>query len=100
MARFDVFAAEPAELGYWLDCQSDLLTHLTHRFVVPLIPRDVAPLPIATLNPIFVIDGVEVVMMTHFASAIPLRELGRRVFSLEDQHGRIMTAIDTLVTEG
>jgi toxin CcdB len=99
VARFEVFAAGPNDHGYWLDCQSDLLSHLSHRLIVPLIPRDLAPLPIAGLNPIFTIEGSEVVMMTHFAAAVPARELKRRIISLGHEHGRIMRAIDMLVTD-
>ena len=50
MARFDVHA-NPSGPGYLLDCQADLLSHLTTRFVVPLLPLDAAPKPAARLNP-------------------------------------------------
>jgi toxin CcdB len=99
MARFDVFAAGPGDLGFWLDCQSDLLSHLTHRFVVPLIPLDAAPMPIARLNPVFRVGDIDAVMMTHFASAVPVKELGRRIATLVDEHDRIMQALDTLLTD-
>ena len=99
MARYDVFAVGPEDLGFWLDCQSNFLRHLSHRFVVPLLPREAAPLPIARFNPGFVVNGVEVVMMTQFAATVPVAELKRAVASLAHEHHRIIEAIDTLITD-
>ena len=42
MARFDVHRRRDAA-GYLLDCQADLLSDLTTRFVVPLLPLHAAP---------------------------------------------------------
>lgn len=35
MAKFDLYPAPDG--GYWIDCQSDLLSGLNSRFVVPLL---------------------------------------------------------------
>jgi len=97
MAKFDVFRRRSGA-GYLLDCQADLLDPLNTRFVVPLLPAREAPKPAARLNPVFEIGGDSYVMMTQFAAAILVSELGDRVGSLDDQHIAIITALDMLIS--
>jgi toxin CcdB len=96
MARFDVHARLGAP-GLLLDCQADLLQHLTTRFVVPLLPRNTAPPPFGRLNPIFVVGEHEYVMVTQGAAAITARALGECVASLEMEQTAIMNALDMLI---
>lgn len=42
MARFDIYP-NPVGAGYLLDIQTDLLSGLNTRVVVPLMPVDTAP---------------------------------------------------------
>ncbi|MBW8833455.1 MAG: CcdB family protein [Burkholderiales bacterium] len=95
MARFDVYA-NPAGTGYLLDVQADLLSQLNTRVVVPMPPRDLAPVPAARLNPEFEIQGVRCVLATQFMAAIPRSELKIVVTSLEREAGAILGAIDFL----
>lgn len=81
-----------------LDCQADLLSHLNTRFVAPLLPSDHAPMPARRFNPVFDIAGARHVMVTQFAAAIELRELGPVVASLTDERREIMNALDVLLT--
>jgi len=74
MARFDIFELED-EAGYLLNVQSDLLSGLKTRVVVPLMPKSSAPVPAQRLNPIVSINGQELVMATQFVAAVPEREL-------------------------
>ena len=97
MARFDVFESG-ADGNYLLDCQSDLLSDLNTRFCIPLMPPDEAPLAGKKLNPEFAIRGKPVRMVTQFAAAVSVRELGATVVNLSDQHTVIMNAIDMLTT--
>jgi toxin CcdB len=97
MARFDAHE-NPDGPGYLLDCQADILADLSTRLVVPLLPREHAPTPSRRLNPCLIVEGNEVVMMTHFASAIPTRALGSVVQSLVDDDRVIMNAFDMLLT--
>ncbi len=83
--------------GYVLDVQADLLSHLTTRTVVPLLPDDAAPKPISDLNPVFEIRGKRHVMVTQAIASIPGHELKRAVASLTDQHDSILRALDTLL---
>jgi len=95
MARFDYHRGQPR---YLLDCQADLLSYLNTRLVVPLLPIEAAPPPAARLNPRFKIDGQDHVMVTQFAAAIRLRDLGPRGGSLAAHDRAIMDAIDMLLT--
>ncbi len=97
MAQFDVYG-NSGEPGYLLDCQSDVLSGLSTRVVVPLLPPDYAPLPSRRLNPRLRVGNEEVVMMTHFAAAVPERTLGSRIGSLGHEHTTIMNAFDMLLT--
>lgn len=97
MARFDIYrvAGEP---GYFLDCQANLLDYLNTRLVVPLRRPREAPIAAVRLNPRFEIDGESYVMVTQFASAMPVRDLGPATASLDVAHDRIRAALDMLLT--
>ena len=96
MARFDVFKSKTG--GYLLDCQADILRHLNTRFCVPLMPQDEAPIAGERLNPEFHVAGQQVRMVTQFAAAVPVRELGANVDNLAEQHVTIVNALDMLTT--
>jgi toxin CcdB len=98
MARLDVHARRDGGQGYLLDVQADLLSGLNTRFVVPLMLAADAPLPAARLNPRFEIGGEALVMVTQFAAAIHVRELGERVATLADRHESVTAALDLLIT--
>ncbi|WP_298291531.1 CcdB family protein [Novosphingobium sp.] len=95
MAKFDVFRTREGTL--LLDCQADLLEHLTTRFVVPLLAEDDSPKPLTRLNPVFVVQDQRHVMATQFAASIPVRDLGEKVSSLITEEDRISLALDMLI---
>ena len=95
MARFEVFKNERSN-GYLLDVQSDLLSGLNTRIVVPLLPRSEAPAPAQYLNPVFKIEEDQVVMATQFMAAVPVGELRTSVGLLDEQQQEIMAALDML----
>jgi toxin CcdB len=96
MARFDVHRAEG---GLLLDVQADLLPHLKTRLVVPLFTMDEAPRPlIDTLNPVLGFDGQSLAMMTQYAAAVTLRDLGLAIGSLAGEDYAIGRALDMLLT--
>lgn len=97
MAKFDVYARrDGGELV--LDCQANLLSDLNTRFVVPLLPEAEAPRPAARLNPVFVVRGERMMMATHFALAIPVKELGEQIVSLLSEQDAIGNALDMLIS--
>lgn len=95
MARFDVFKNDSGS-GYLLDVQSDLLSGLNTRVVVPLLPKSAAPSPAQRLNPIFEVEGQELMMATQFMAAIPGSELRVGVGNLAQQQDQISEALDML----
>lgn len=96
MARYDVYA-NPDGPGFLLDCQADVLSFLNTRFIVPLLPIAQAPPPARRLNPVFVVDGRQVVMLTQFAAAILTSRLGRQVGTLRADDYAIANALDMLI---
>ncbi len=95
MARYDVFA-NPAGGGYLLDVQNDLLDDLNVRAVVPLLPRDDAPIAASRLNPVFEIDGAAHVMMTQYIAAVPASILKTPAGDLSTRFDAITSALDML----
>lgn len=94
MARFDVYRAARTK-GYLLDCQSDLLSTLATRVVVPLLPAN-STLAATRLNPVFDIEGDRFVMQTPMIVSLPKDRLTQPVASLDEFHLEIMAAIDML----
>jgi toxin CcdB len=92
MARFDYFPSGSG--GYLLDVQTDLITGLGTRLVVPLLPAASVPIPVRRLHPIFEIAGVEYVMATHLMAALAERQLRRPVGNLSRHYDEIAAAIE------
>lgn len=95
MARFDIFESAGGA-GYLLDVQLDLLSGLNTRVVVPLLPESSGLSPAQRLNPVFGIDGQQVVMATQYMAAVPEGELRSRVGSLAERQDEISAALDML----
>ena len=75
--------------------QSDFLSHLDTRFVVPLIPASSSPATIR-LNPIFDVDGELLVLATQFSLALRVNELSDTGKSLEAEQDKLRDAFDFL----
>lgn len=97
MAQFQVYR-DRDEPGYLLDCQSDILSGLSTRLVVPLFPQDAVPPLSPRLNPTLKVGGEALVMMTHFAVTVPERRLGEAIASAARENIVIMNAFDMLLS--
>ena len=95
MARFDVYRNTAGE-GCLINIQSDLLDGLNTRIVVPLLPLADAPKAAQSLNPVFEVEGTELVMVTQFMAAVPQGELEAPIGNLANQHQEISLALDML----
>lgn len=95
MDRYDVYKNTSGS-GYVLDVQTDLLSGLNTRVVVPLININDSPKLAKYLNPTFEVNGEEVAMLTQFLAAIPESELSKKVTNLGDYHHEISSALDML----
>lgn len=93
MAKHYVYQS-PSGSGYVLDVQSDLLSDLNTRIVVPLLLESEAPKAAKRLNPVFVIAGEPHVMMTQFMAAIPQSSLTNPVTNLSEHFADITSALD------
>ncbi len=96
MARYDVYPDEYDGL-LLLDCQADVLSYLSTRFVVPLLPTKGTP-KVSRLNPVFSVNGEPYLLATHLASSMPARPLTKPLTSLRLEHDTIMNALDVLLT--
>ncbi len=93
MVKYEVFP-NPDGAGYLLDVQADLLDVLNTRIVVPLMPRGKAPKPAKRLNPVFEIEGEQVVMLPQFMAAVPVAILKTPTANLAGQFDQIANALD------
>ncbi len=96
MARFDVYKNPDGE-GFLLDIQSELLSHLNSRVVVPLLPSSSAPRPAKILNPGLAIAGESLIMATQFMAAVPFGILRAPITNLQAKHDEIVAAVDFLM---
>ena len=98
MARFDVHPMPGGGKGYVVDVQADLLSHLSTRVVVPLLPEAAVSRPISELNPVYDMRGVRHVLVTQALASIPGRELKRPISGLAEHRDSITRALDILLT--
>lgn len=105
MAQFDVHRNKGAlrdSIPFVVVVQSAQFDRYRRRVVVPLVrqtllPRD-TPTVGARMNPVFVIDGVRVVLHSLDMVSVALDQLGEVVGSLEQKGQIIADALDELLT--
>jgi toxin CcdB len=101
VARFDVFCnsgSHADDVPYLLDVQSDLLSGLDTRVVIPLRRCDrfpVSRIP-QRLMPVFNIEGIPCMLETPKLAAVPHRLLKQTVCSLTSEQTEITGAMDFL----
>ena len=101
MGQFDVHRNPKQgreKIPYVVDLQSDLLSTLPTRLVVPLMRASAFGTPIGRLHPSFVIEGTAVIMLTTEMGVLPPQALGGAVASLGHARTVIIDAIDMLIT--
>jgi len=102
MAQFDVYPnPSPStvnDIPFLVDVQSDLIEQLATRVVVPLYLSSTFPQPIRHLNPVFRIGEQQLVMVTQELAGIPVSLLESRIANLAQERGKILSALDFLLT--
>ena len=98
MAKYDVYP-NLIGTGYLLDVQAELLDNFTTRIVVPLHTINKAPPPAKRLNPVFEIEGLQVVMATQLLASVSTSILKNPTTNLSNQFVEITNALD-MVFEG
>jgi len=92
-------AATKAAVPFLLDVQSDLISELATRVVVPLYTATAMKgKTLRSLMPTFEIDDKQYVMVTPQLAGIATRQLGAQVADLSAQRNEIIAALDLLIT--
>lgn len=101
MARFDVYrpTGRPATLA--VDVQSDVLSELDSRVLIPLRPLDASAQESAhRLVPVLEIDGGDYLLVTTDIAMVPCRFLGQPVGNIEAEHRDTITAAMDFLFQG
>ena len=103
MAQFHVYrnlsASSKKTTPYLLDVQSNLLSELASRVVVPLrLVKHYSGKPLATLMPVFQIEDHQVFALTQQLAAISTKDIGTPVADLSEHHYQIIAALDFLIS--
>jgi len=84
---------------YLVDVQSNLLSDLGTRVVVPLVKRTASTRKsVKNLMPAIRVDGQEFIMMTPQLAGIAASDLGTPVASAIEHRDEVVTALDFLIT--
>lgn len=101
MSQFDVYAnpgRNRARIPYIVSVQSSAFDDWRQRVVIPLWlydkVREESDLPLSRVSPVFVVEGVRVVLHTLQIVSVPLSALGRKVASLAHEGDKITSALD------
>ncbi len=87
------------EIPYLLDVQSDLLSALGTRVVVPVFTRKAAPArTMARLTPELSFGGEHLVLMTPQLAGVKAKDLGDPAGDLSAHQDEILAALDLLLT--
>jgi toxin CcdB len=98
MAQFDAYRVTGDAIPFVVDIQSDHLELADTRVVIPLVRSSAyRGKTLASLNPVFDVDGVRVILLPTQTATVPRRMLRDRVKSLVRERDRIVRAIDTLL---
>lgn len=88
-----------AEVPFLLDVQSDLLSELKTRVVIPLyLKTSLGSKPITKLAPEVQVEGKKLILMTPQLAGVSVKDLGEPVGSLAKHRGEIIAALDLLIT--
>lgn len=105
MAQFDIHrntGAQKQAIPYVVVVQSAQFDRYRRRVVVPLIRRSVlptgAPISATRMNPVFEVEGVEVVLHPLDTVSAALDQLGEHIGSLAEHGQQIADAMDELLT--
>ena len=105
MAQFDVhrnIGKQREAIPFVVIVQSSLFDHYRRRVVIPLVRRstldNAASLVGASLNPVFTIKGIKVVLHPLETVSVATDQLGEKVATLAEEGDRITAAMDELLT--
>ena len=101
MARFDVYRPTGLPAQLVVDVQTDVLSELESRIVVPLRPFEPkAGEHVDRLMPVLDIDGQAFLLVTTDLGMVPTRILGQATTNVEAQHRDTITAAMDFLVQG
>ncbi|MBK9160078.1 MAG: CcdB family protein [Nitrosomonadales bacterium] len=105
MAQFDVhrnIGKQREAIPYVVIVQSSLFDSYRRRVVIPLVRRshlDNEPsLAGSPLNPVLMVEGIEVVLHPLEIVSVATDQLGEKIAALEQEGDRITAAMDEMLT--
>ena len=103
MPQFDVYrnadAASRATYPFLLDVQSDLLSDLSTRAVVPLcLASTMKGKLLGTLTPILEVERKSYALLTPQLAGISAKQLGAKIADMRGRRQEIIAALDFLIT--
>lgn len=106
MAQFDIhrnIGRQKQSIPFVVVVQSSLYDSYRRRVVVPLVCRnslsDSFVLHVSRMNPIFIVDGIEVVLHPLEIVSVALEQLGEKIGSLAEEGDCITNALYELLTQ-
>lgn len=96
MAQFEVYRAPDGTLV--VDCQSDFLSSLPTRYVIPLYDRADAEWTFSRLTPQVSVNDQTYTLATPLGAAIDIEDLNSPVGSIAEDRYTILNAIDFLLS--
>lgn len=101
MARFDVYRPTGLPARYAVDVQSDILSELSSRVVIPLFPvQSSSERPLEKLKPVLTIEGQDFILATTDLGMVPTLALGKPVANVEAEHREVITAAMDFLFDG
>lgn len=97
MAQFDVHRVRDGN-ELVVDCQSDFLSMLSTRYVIPLFLEPDAEWRFSRLTPQLTVEDRLYTLATPLGAAADLRELGPAIVSLSAERYTILNALDFLMS--
>ncbi|HSV57864.1 MAG TPA: CcdB family protein [Variovorax sp.] len=103
MAQFDIYPnpskAQRTDIPWIVDIQTDLLSALQTRLVIPLALRKSLPAEAPrNLCPPVSWNGESLVALPHLAAAFRTKDLGRASGSLRSHASELVDAIDAVIS--
>ena len=101
MAQFDVHrntGPQKNVIPYIVTVQSRRFDLARRRVVIPMVLQSAIQSPDPIFNPSFEIEGSTVVLNPLHMVSIALERMGERVTSLTGEGGRVIAAIDLLIS--
>ena len=103
MAQFDVYPNpsrhQRSDIPWVVDIQSDLLSALPTRLVLPLALRRTMPATVPkALCPPVIWEGEELVALAHLAAPFRAKDLGQAQGNLRTEASALVGAVDAVIS--